>query len=116
MFYGQATELPFSGKLLHLTAMGDYSAAGCSSVLFHPSAKFDSGCGWSSFDRNLAGRRCIYRRFVHGMVRTEVTCSACGGHLGHVFDDGLVTPLASGFVLILALEFLEGDEKPLVRV
>ena len=110
VLWGKATEPPFSGKLLHLTAMGDYSCAGCSSVLFHSSAKFDSGCGWPSFDRALPGAVAFTEDLSHGMMRTEVTCSACGGHLGHVFDDGPRDTTGQRFcVNSLALEF-EADK------
>ena len=112
VLWGKATEPPFSGKLLHLTAMGDYSCAGCSSVLFHSRAKFDSGCGWPSFDREIAGGK--INKTVDkslGMIRTEITCAQCDGHLGHLFDDGPTETGERYCVNSLSLSF-ESVEKP----
>ncbi len=66
-----------------------YLCAGCQSELFDSGAKFDAGCGWPSFDRS-ASNTAVKEAFdkSHGMMRTEITCSGCGGHLGHVFNDG----------------------------
>ena len=87
------TEAPFSGQLLHNRKTGEYHCACCEALLFDSSAKFDSGCGWPSFDEALEGT--IEQRVdrSHGMVRTEIRCKACGSHLGHLFDDG---PTSSG--------------------
>lgn len=87
------TETPFSGQLLHNRKTGEYHCVCCEALLFDSSAKFDSGCGWPSFDEALEGT--IEQRVdrSHGMVRTEIRCKACGSHLGHLFDDG---PTSSG--------------------
>jgi peptide-methionine (R)-S-oxide reductase len=83
-----ATEAPFSGSLLHVDAEGVFRCGGCGQILFRTAQKFDSGCGWPSFDACEEGTiieredRSLFRR------RTEILCSQCGGHLGHVFDDG----------------------------
>jgi peptide-methionine (R)-S-oxide reductase len=83
-----ATEPPFSGSLLHVDAEGKYVCGGCGQVLFESKTKFDSGCGWPSFDEAIPGavEEHVDRSLL--MRRTEIRCSRCGGHLGHVFDDG----------------------------
>jgi len=85
----KGTESPFTGALLMNKEKGIYSCAGCGSELFNDEMKFDSHCGWPSFDKEIAGGK--INKIVdktHGMIRTEITCSNCGGHLGHIFDDG----------------------------
>ena len=85
----KGTETPFTGKLLHSKEKGAYTCAGCGSELFDSNAKFDSGTGWPSFDepKNLENVE-LKADFSHGMMRTEVMCKKCGGHLGHLFNDG----------------------------
>lgn len=100
-----ATEAPFSGSLLHVDQSGVFSCAGCGQVLFTSAQKFDSGCGWPSFDACEEGT--IVERVDRSLFRerTEILCARCGGHLGHVFDDG---PTPSGLrycVNSLALDF-----------
>ncbi len=85
---GKGTELPFSGKLLHNKDSGDYTCAACGAVLFKSDTKFDSGSGWPSFDQAVDGSVKQSTDTSHGMIRTEVICANCGGHLGHLFDDG----------------------------
>ena len=84
----KGTERPYSGALLHNRKSGDYLCVCCKSVLFHSDAKFDSGCGWPSFDRAIEGTVTYTEDNSHGMKRVEITCSQCGSHLGHVFPDG----------------------------
>ena len=84
----KATEAPFTGVLLHNKDSGDYTCAACGAKLFESDAKFDSGSGWPSFDQAIPGSVKEVTDISHGMTRTEVVCSVCGGHLGHVFDDG----------------------------
>jgi peptide-methionine (R)-S-oxide reductase len=68
---------------------GVYSCGGCGAPLFESSSKFDGHCGWPSFDREIEEGKILERKDLsHGMVRTEILCAQCGGHLGHVFDDG----------------------------
>lgn len=85
----RGTEPPFSGKYVHAKEDGIYRCAACGQPLFSSEMKFESGSGWPSFwDVLESGRVELHRDFSHGMVRTEVTCNRCGGHLGHLFDDG----------------------------
>ena len=100
-----ATEPPFTGSLLDVTDEGVYSCGRCGQILFTSNQKFDSHCGWPSFDACEPGT--IIERADHslGRTRTEILCSRCGGHLGHVFDDG---PTATGLrycVNSLAIDF-----------
>lgn len=83
------TEPAFTGKYWNEKTAGVYRCAGCGTELFSSETKFDSGSGWPSFYRALAGDRIEERLDTsHGMVRTEILCANCGGHLGHVFEDG----------------------------
>lgn len=84
----KGTERPFSGELLHVKDRGRFACAACGNMLFSSDTKFDSGTGWPSFEDALPGAVSYHRDMSHGMIRTEVTCSKCGSHLGHVFDDG----------------------------
>ena len=83
------TERPFSGAYVHTKDDGIYRCAACGAELFDAGAKFDSGTGWPSFCEP-ANRENVTLETdsSYGMVRTEVSCASCGGHLGHVFDDG----------------------------
>lgn len=84
----KGTEPPFSGIYnLHFEA-GVYTCKGCGEKLFESQQKFESGCGWPSFDDCCPGAVMYQRDNSHGMIRTEIMCANCGGHLGHVFDDG----------------------------
>ena len=88
VLFNKATEAPFTGKLLHIKDDGTFLCANCDATLFDSSAKYDSGCGWPSFDRAIKGSVRYETDRTHGMVRTEVLCANCGGHLGHAFPDG----------------------------
>jgi peptide-methionine (R)-S-oxide reductase len=85
----QATEPPFTGKYALTKDEGVFKCAGCGAELFSSDTKFDSGSGWPSFTEPAVAEAVELREDLsHGMVRTEVVCARCGGHLGHVFDDG----------------------------
>lgn len=82
------TENPGSSELLNNKQAGTYVCAGCGTPLFKSEHKFDSGTGWPSFDRAIEGNVAYDTDYKVGYPRTEEHCATCGGHLGHVFDDG----------------------------
>ena len=85
----KGTDAPFTGQLTFNKEKGMYNCAACGNELFSSDMKFDSHCGWPSFDRELEGGRITTQTDrSHGMVRTEILCAKCGSHLGHLFDDG----------------------------
>ena len=105
------TEPPFTGKYVYHKEKGTYTCAGCGNELFSSDTKFESGSGWPSFWDQLSDDA-VDRRIdtSHGMKRIEVVCKKCGGHLGHVFDDG---PNPTGLrycINSLALDFKENAE------
>lgn len=109
----KGTERPFTGKYNLHFEKGIYTCGGCSAELFTNDQKFDSHCGWPSFDGEIGNGERIkkIKDFSHGMIRTEIVCAACGGHLGHLFDDG---PTKSGLrycVNSLSIDFKESDKK-----
>jgi len=90
----QGTEAPFTGKYdKHLPSSGVYTCAGCDAPLYKASHKFKSGCGWPAYFDNIPGAVTRHTDGTLGMQRTEIVCSNCGGHLGHVFKgEGYATP------------------------
>ena len=102
------TEAAFTGEYYHNKRKGSYLCAACGSELFSSETKYDSGSGWPSF--YLPVKKDVVEEIpddTHGMERTEVRCSRCGGHLGHVFDDG---PLPTGLRYCInssSLKFVE---------
>lgn len=88
-----ATERPHTGRYLAHPGAGSFHCAGCGHRLYGAEHKFHSGCGWPSFFQDVApGALEIHRDTSHGMVRTEMRCARCGGHLGHIFQDAPQTP------------------------
>ncbi len=84
-----ATEPAFTGKYWNEKRPGVYACAGCGTELFSSDTKYESGSGWPSFYTPLAEDRIVEKQDTsHGMVRSEIVCATCGGHLGHVFPDG----------------------------
>lgn len=104
----KGTEMPGTGKYLHEKKDGTYNCVACGNPLFASDAKFDSGTGWPSFDTALPGAVTLTDDDTHGMHRTEVTCSKCGSHLGHIFDDG---PTSTGKRFCLNSVCLDLEEK-----
>ena len=84
----KGTEEPFTGKYFKHTEDGLYRCAACGNPIFESDAKFQSNCGWPSFDKAIPGSVKIKMDFSHFMIRKEVVCANCGSHLGHVFNDG----------------------------
>lgn len=104
------TEPAFAGEYTDLTDQGVYHCAGCGAALFSSADKFHSGCGWPSFTRPIDPDAVIeHEDRAFGMVRTEVVCASCEGHLGHVFPDG-PPPLGTRYCInSVSLRFEPGD-------
>lgn len=110
----KGTEQAFTGEYTDLDEPGTYRCAACDAELFSSRHKFHSGCGWPSFYTALAGDRVkLQSDFSHGMVRTEVLCARCGGHLGHVFEDAPDQPGGQRYCInSVALKFVPAPVKP----
>jgi peptide-methionine (R)-S-oxide reductase len=108
----KGTERPYTGEYnLHFES-GNYHCAGCNALLFDSSNKFDSGCGWPSFDESVEGSVEYVKDTSYGMMRVEILCASCGGHLGHVFNDG-PTPTGKRYcVNSLSVDFKSNPTNP----
>ena len=84
----KGTEQPGTGEYNLTFEKGTYKCAACGTPLFDSDNKYESHCGWPSFDNAIPGSIQYNRDTSHGMIRTEIVCATCGGHLGHIFDDG----------------------------
>ena len=84
----KGTELPFTGKFLRNKEIGTYHCAACGQALFSADTKYDSHCGWPAFYEAHKNKIILKEDSGFGMMRTEVLCKNCGGHLGHLFNDG----------------------------
>jgi peptide-methionine (R)-S-oxide reductase len=84
----KGTDRPGDGGYTKLFEKGTYHCAACDAQLFESGTKYESHCGWPSFDDAIEGSVSYVLDKTHGMLRTEIICTGCGGHLGHVFDDG----------------------------
>ena len=109
VLFEHATERPFTSPLNDEKRTGDYHCAGCGALLYRSDTKFNSGSGWPSFYDAVEGAVGTKTDVSHGMVRTEVHCAGCGGHLGHVFPDGPPPTVLRHCINGLALDFQAED-------
>ncbi|HMJ70042.1 MAG TPA: peptide-methionine (R)-S-oxide reductase MsrB [Cyclobacteriaceae bacterium] len=109
----KGTDRAFTGKYYLHDEKGVYSCAGCGQQLFTSDMKFDSDCGWPSFDKEMAGGR--IRQIEdnsYGMKRVEIVCAKCGSHLGHLFDDGPTLTGARYCINSTSIDFKKKEAKP----
>ena len=107
----KGTERAFTGEYWNVWEDGSYQCRGCGEVLFQSDTKFDAGCGWPSFDRPaFEGVIEESQDTSHGMIRTEVLCQKCGGHLGHVFPDGPTETGQRYCINSLSIKLKENDQ------
>ncbi|KAI9440699.1 methionine sulfoxide reductase [Lactarius indigo] len=108
----KGTERAGTGEYEHNKTTGVYSCAACDTPLYKSNTKFDSGCGWPAFYDAIPGAVSRHEDLSLGTVRTEITCTACGGHLGHVFKgEGFKTPTDERHcVNSISLSFAAGDK------
>jgi peptide-methionine (R)-S-oxide reductase len=103
----KGTEYPHTGKYNLHYEQGTYCCGGCGEPLFKSNSKFDAHCGWPSFDDAIPGKVKNILDKTLGMIRTEIVCAKCGGHLGHVFNDGPTKTGERYCVNSLSIDFKE---------
>lgn len=111
----KGTELPYTGDFLTKTPDGTFVCKVCTQPLFESTAKYDSMTGWPSFDQAIAGAVVEKEDTSHGMHRTEIACSRCHSHLGHVFSDGPVTSTGKRYCINSVCLNLDENQKPAPR-
>ncbi len=109
----KGTEAPFTGAFVFHSDKGTYICAACGAKLFTSESKFDAHCGWPSFNDVLASEAVVLSPdYSHGMERVEVTCSNCGGHLGHLFKDAPEQPTGLRYCInSVSLGFVPFNER-----
>jgi peptide methionine sulfoxide reductase msrA/msrB len=111
----KGTEKPYTGKWLMNKDSGYYKCAACGNLLFRSDQKFDSHCGWPSFDEQITDGKIITKEdHSHGMDRIEIMCAQCGGHLGHLFDDGPTETGKRYCVNSVSLDFVSASEETIL--
>jgi peptide-methionine (R)-S-oxide reductase len=107
----KGTDLPGTGKYTYHFEQGIYRCAACGAPLFTSDTKYESHCGWPSFDNAIQGAIITQPDYSHNMIRTEILCANCGGHLGHIFDDGPVETTGKRYcVNSTSLQFEKNNE------
>lgn len=107
----KGTDRPGSGGYTSHFEKGTYVCAACNTQLFESGSKYESHCGWPSFDDAIEGTVKMTPDYTHGMIRTEITCLTCDGHLGHIFDDGPKETTGKRFcVNTSSIKFVKSDD------
>jgi len=107
----KGTDRPSQGGLTSHFEKGTYHCAACNLQLFKSNSKFESHCGWPSFDDAIKGTVNFVRDTSHGMIRTEIICAACNSHLGHIFDDGPKETTGKRYcVNTTSIKFVKGEK------